>query len=125
METNRDWSKQYYSDAVQEKIAERQKKWTPELQAQVNQQWNRTISRCRSSVQSRIPPARRHRKLWPSRWRTLVAGFTGGDPEITQGLGKLYQDRANWSVAAKDRMAAYSNPKVWEYIRKAFAAGMG
>jgi DNA-binding transcriptional MerR regulator len=120
METNHDWAKQYYTPEAQAKIEERAKQWTPELQAQVSKQWTELFSDVEAALDR--DPASPEAQALAQRWKTLVAGFTGGDPEISQGLGKLYQDRANWPAAAKDRMEPYSNPKVWEFIQKAFAA---
>jgi hypothetical protein len=58
-----------------------------------------------------------------ARWKKLVEGFTGGDPQITHGLSKMHQDRTNWPATAQLRMQPFSNKKVWDFIQKAFAAG--
>jgi hypothetical protein len=34
-----------------------------------------------------------------ARWSGLLQGFTGGDPEIQQGLNKMYADKANWPAS--------------------------
>ncbi len=51
----------------------------------------------------------------------LVEGFTGGDPQITQGLKALYADRLNWPATFQERMAPFSNKKVWAFINQAIA----
>lgn len=33
-----------------------------------------------------------------ARWRTIVEGVTGGDPEIQKGLNTTRADKANWPV---------------------------
>lgn len=43
METNNEWMKKYYSDEAQSKIAQKAASFTPEMQAQVTQQWNDLI----------------------------------------------------------------------------------
>ena len=121
METNHDWSKKYYSDAAQADIEERKKQWTPELQEQVTQQWSQLFRDVEAAFDK--DPESPEAQALAERWKTLVAGFTGGNPEVASGLNKLYQDKANWPAAAKERMQPYSNPKVWEFIQKAFAAG--
>ena len=68
-------------------------------------------------------PASAKAQALAERWKTLVSGFTGGDPEIQKGLNKLWQDKDNWPAAERSRMAQFSNPKVWEFIQKAMAAG--
>lgn len=123
MENNQDWPRQYYSEAAQAKIEERRQQWNPALQEQVTKQWTELFRSVEASFDK--DPASPEAQALGERWRTLVAGFTGGDPEVAQGLNKLQQDRANWPAAAKDRMQAFSNPKVWEYIQKVFAAAKG
>lgn len=56
------------------------------------------------------------------RWQKLVDAFTGGDPEITRGVKKLYADRANWPGDFKEQMKPFSNPAVWAFINTARAA---
>jgi hypothetical protein len=29
-------------------------------------------------------------------WKKLVEGFTGGDPDITASINRMWQDRENW-----------------------------
>ena len=54
-----------------------------------------------------------------ARWRKLVESFTGGDPEVSRGLGKAWADRANWPADTREQTAPFANPKVWEFIKKA------
>jgi hypothetical protein len=58
-----------------------------------------------------------------ARWKALVAGFTGGDPEVASGLKKLWSDNANWPTHAKEQMKPFVNPAIWELIQKAMACG--
>src|SRR5205823_14176997 len=55
------------------------------------------------------------------RWKTLIDEFTGGSQEIKEGLGRAWQDRANWSEGLKKNAEAFGDPRVWEFIRKAGA----
>jgi hypothetical protein len=41
------------------------------------------------------PSDERAQKL-AARWRGLIEEFTGGDPEIQQGLNRMYADEKNW-----------------------------
>jgi hypothetical protein len=56
-----------------------------------------------------------------ARWKKLVESFTGGDAEVSRGLGKVWADRQNWPSTMKEQSAPFINPKVWEFIRKASA----
>src|SRR5215469_5461174 len=102
MQDNMDWSKKYYSEAAQAKIEERKKLWSPENQERWSQEWS---------------------DLFRDVEAALGEGFTGGDPQITAGLAKMYQDRPNWPASMQPRMQPFSNKRVWEFIERAFAAG--
>jgi hypothetical protein len=75
-----------------------------------------------------LEPSRRSRaeraQALVTRWRTLVEGFTGGDPEIQKGLNRMYSDVPNWPA---ERQATFQTafgirPEIQEFIRKAMAA---
>jgi hypothetical protein len=51
----------------------------------------------------------------------LVEGFTGGDPQVTEGVKAAYADRANWPVDFQRQMAPFSNKKVWAFLNLAMA----
>ena len=56
-----------------------------------------------------------------ARWDDLLAQFTGRDPEIQQGLNKMWADRANWpeGKAKNFRLPA----EVTEFVALARARG--
>ncbi|MGI8743632.1 MAG: hypothetical protein ACR2NN_13880 [Bryobacteraceae bacterium] len=60
-----------------------------------------------------------------ARWKTLVEGFTGGDREVGEGLGRAWADRQNWPATLQQRTAPFGNSKVWEFIGKAMNCGKG
>ena len=76
----------------------------------------------RRGSRARRNPASEKAQTLAARWKKLVEGFTGGDPQITAGLSKMYEDRPNWPGNMQQRMQPFSN-KFWEFIQKAFAAG--
>ena len=118
METNNEWMKKYYSDEAQGKIAHKAASFTPEMQAQVIQQWNELIREVENAIQSHQDPASAPARELAERWAGLTRGFTGGDPEVQKGLNKLYADQANWP-------ATFQKPfsdDVWNFIRQAMTA---
>lgn len=121
MQDNANWSEKYYSEEARANIDARKKEWNPELQEQVSKQWTELFREVEAAL-SEDPGSAKAQAL-AARWKTLVEGFTGGDPEVTKGLNALWQDKANWPVSARQQMKPYGNPKVWEFIQKAFAAG--
>ncbi len=119
MQNTTDWSRKYYSDEARAKIEERRNEWTPELQAQVTKDWDQLFGDIEASL-NEDPSSPKAQEL-ASRWKTLLSGFTGGDPEIAKGLNAMYADRANWPQEQKERVNI--KPEIWAFIQKAFAAG--
>jgi DNA-binding transcriptional MerR regulator len=116
-QNNMEWTKKYYSEEAQAKIAGRARTWTPELQARVEQDWKTLIADVEAAIASGLDPASTEAQALAQRWSELVRGFTGGDPEIQQGLGKLYADQGNWP----QNFTKPFSDEVWNYIRKAMA----
>ena len=121
MQDNMDWSKKYYSEEAQAKIEERKKLWSPENQERWTKEWTDLFRDVEAALGEE--PASAKAQALAARWRKLVEGFTGRDPQIASGLSKMYQDRPNWPANMQQRMQPFSNKKVWEFIQKAFAAG--
>jgi hypothetical protein len=123
MQNEMDWAKKYYSGAAQEKIEARRAEWSPELQERVSKQWIDLIADVDAAMKAGEDPAGAKAKALAARWKGLVEGFTGGDPEITKGLGKLWADKANWPAHAKQWAQPFRiTPEMWEFISKAMAA---
>lgn len=117
MENNPNWATQYYSEAAREKIEARRKEWTPELQAQAIKDWTDLYRDVEAALHE--DPAGEKAQALAARWKKLVAGFTGGDPEVSAGLKKLWQDQPNWPQPMQQQMKPFVNPAVWEFIAKA------
>ena len=59
------------------------------------------------------------------RWQALINEFTGGRPQIAAGLGRAWADRENWSAPMQKVSQPFSDPRIWDFIRKASAARKG
>jgi hypothetical protein len=121
MQDNMDWSKKYYTEGAQAKIEERKHLWSPENQERWSKEWSDLFRDVEAALGE--DPGGEKAQALAARWKKLVEGFTGGDPQVTAGLSKMYQDRPNWPSSMQQRMQPFSNKKVWEFIQKAFAAG--
>lgn len=109
-----DWVKKYYTE---EQLAALAGRWTPEMQAQVTQDWadlGRDIEASRNE-----DPTSPQAQALADRYAALIAGFTGGDPGIAQNLSNLYADRANWPTDA--RMPLPYSDEAGTFIHKALA----
>jgi DNA-binding transcriptional MerR regulator len=117
MQENTDWKEKYYSPEARAKIEARRAEWTPELQERVSRQWKELIADVEAALGE--DPAGERAQALAARWKKLVDGFTGGDPEIAAGLRKLYADQANWPGEFKQQMGPFLKKEVWEFIGKA------
>jgi DNA-binding transcriptional MerR regulator len=120
MQDSNQFMNQYYSEEAQAKLAEKRKEWKPEMQAEVTKAWTDLIRDVEAALDE--DPASEKAQALLARWQKLVEGFTGGDPSISQGLGKAWADRGDWSGQLKEQTAPFANPKIWEFIRKAASA---
>jgi len=114
-----EWTKKYYSEEAQAKVEDRGKLWSPELQAKVTQDWQELIKEVEAAMAAGEKPESESVQKLASRWKELVRGFTGGDPEIQKGLNEMYSDRQNWPASAPQMF----NLEVQAFMMKAMAAG--
>jgi DNA-binding transcriptional MerR regulator len=117
MQNETDWAKQYYTPEAQAKVEERKKLWSPELQADVSAKWATLLADVEAAMAAGEPPSGARARALAARWRKLVEGFTGGDPDIQKGLNRMWADQANWP--AKQRDAYGIKPEIQAFIVEA------
>ena len=96
MHNDNDWTKKYYSETAKMRIEARRALWTPELQERATRDWTQLIADVSAAAARGEDPSGDAGQRLAARWRELLAGFTGGDPEIQQGLDRMWADRSNW-----------------------------
>lgn len=101
MQQEMDWTKKYYSEGAQADMAERRKRWTPEMLEKSKQDWAELIGEVESAVAGGEDPGSAHAQSLAGRWQALIAAFTGGNPEVSKGLNRLYSDQQNWPSTFK------------------------
>ncbi len=121
MENNTDWTRKYYSDEALEKIDEGKQRWSPELQERATKEWTDLFRDVEAAIVRGDDPASKPAQALGARWNKLLEGFTGGNPEVGAGLGRLWADRQNWPGHAQQQMPPFSNKTVWDYIHKVTA----
>jgi MerR family transcriptional regulator, thiopeptide resistance regulator len=119
MQDNANWSERYYSQEALEKLKKRE--WTPEMQAESTKKWNDLFRDVEAALGE--DPAGAKAQALAGRWRALILAFTGGDPEVTKGLNNVWKDPSGLPEETREKMKPYMNPKVHEFIQRAFAAG--
>ena len=119
MQNSTDWTKKYYSAEAQQKVEERKKLWSPELQERVSREWAQLFADVEAALGE--DPAGPKAQALAARWKKLLEGFTAGDPEIQKGLNKMWADQDNW----KDPQARSFKikPEVQDFIMKAMRTG--
>lgn len=118
MQNDADWTSKYYSESAKAKVEERKSLWSPELQEQVTREWNELFRDVEAALGE--DPAGPKAQALAARWRKLVEGFTGGDPEIHKGLKALYDDQKNWPAGQQQ---CGVKPEIQDFICKAMVAG--
>jgi DNA-binding transcriptional MerR regulator len=119
MQDNTEWTLQYHNDAAKAKIAARRGEWSPELQERVSRQWMELIADVERSLGE--DPASEKVQALADRWTALVEAFTKRDPDITEGVKKLYADQANWPASFQEQAKPFMKPDVWSLMHKAIA----
>ena len=120
MQENPNWSEKYYSEEALAKLKQKRETWTPEMQEQSTKRWTELFKEVEASLNE--DPAGPKAQELAGRWAALIMEFTGGDAEITKGLNKVWSEPSGLPKATQDQMKPFSNPKVHEFIHKAFAA---
>lgn len=118
MQDNPNWSEQYYSNEALEKLKKRE--WTPEMQAETTKKWNDLFRDVEAALDE--DPASAKAQALAARWGALIQTFTQGDPEISKGLNNVWKNPSGLPAETQANMKPYMNPKVHEFIQKAFAA---
>jgi DNA-binding transcriptional MerR regulator len=119
MQNDMDWSKKYYSPEAQSKVEERKKLWSPELQEKVTRDWSELFRDIEASLGE--DPGGPKAQALALRWKKLVEGFTGGDPEIQKGLNAMWADKGDWPD--QPRREYHMKLEVQAFIVKAMGAG--
>jgi hypothetical protein len=119
MQDNTDFKTKYYSPEAQAKLAEKREQWNSDLQEGVTKAWTELFRDVEAALNE--DPAGEKAQALAARWKKLVEGFTGGDPDISKGLGKAWADREHWPANMQQQTAPFSNRKVWDFIHKAMS----
>jgi DNA-binding transcriptional MerR regulator len=93
MQKDMEWTKKYYTDEAQQKLAVRA---TPEVLEQGQRDWATLIREVEAAVSAGEDPKSERSQALADRWSKLIEAFTGDDAEVSEGLNKLYSDKANW-----------------------------
>jgi DNA-binding transcriptional MerR regulator len=123
MQDNREHMKKYYSDEGWAELSRRREQMTPEQRAEAergSQLWIELYRDIEAALND--DPASEKVQALVARWKQLVDNFTGGNPDIKEGVQKAWADRANWPGQLQRLSEPYSDRRVWAFIGQAAAA---
>lgn len=96
MQSDWKWTQEYYSEAAREKIDEHQRSVPAEVVEQGQRDWAALIAEVEAAVAHGVEPSSADARVLAQRWRGLVAQFTQGDAEVSQGLNRMWSDTTHW-----------------------------
>jgi len=118
MQKKMEWKGKYFSPEAKLKVAARRSELSAEFQERANKEWAELHAEIQASVGE--DPAGAKGQALAARWKKLIEDFTGGDPDILEGLKAMMADRANWPADAQ--AASRATPEAEEFIKKAVRA---
>lgn len=96
MQEAQNWTEKYYSAEGLEALRERRLSWTPELQTELRSKWQALYIDIQNALDRGMPPDSAEGRALVARWMRLCDEFTLGNPELSVGFWRLYQDERNW-----------------------------
>lgn len=124
MEQSKDWLKKYftpeqlgqmqslsdqsYSDDARKSLVERGAEWTEADQERACAQWASLTGEIVRLADAGADPGSDEAQDVAKHYRDLIAGFTGGDPEIASGLDRFWQSHEAMPEAQKPLPSPYS-----------------
>jgi len=123
MSDQNDEMRKYYTDAAWAELSKRRGELTErilDIAMEGTRKWQALFKDVTASLDE--DPAGPVAQALFARWQALIQEFTGGNAEIREGIGRAWQDRDNWSEERKKYSAEFTDPRIWEFIKKAGAA---
>lgn len=117
MKNDMNWTENYYSPEGRKKLAEMRATTPQDVIEAGERAWAELIAEVEEAAKTEDPSSERARAL-AQRWRDLIHQFTKGDPDISDGLKKLWTDQTHWP---KDFKKPYSD-EAEAFIQKASAS---
>ncbi len=107
----------YYTPEQMEELRQRREALGEDRMRQAEGEWKELMEQVQAEMDRGTDPADERVQQLARRWMGLVQEFTGGNPGITQSLGRMYKEEA--TVAGMD--TAHMR-RMMEYVGKAMAA---
>ena len=125
MQTDNEWTKQYYNEEAQKILAERGKLWSPEQQVKVSKDWLTLIADIKAASAKGVKPESTEGQVLVDRWDKLVEGFTGGHTGVQDGARKVWANAEQLPAEVQRSMQLFKDAmssEVTAFMAKAKAA---
>lgn len=106
----------HYTPQQLEELRARREAIGPDAVREAEEEWPVLIGQVREAMKSGADPNGPDVKALAKRWKSLVDGFTGGNPEIAESLVRMYQ--AEPDVATQQGL----DPGLFQFIGRAMAS---
>lgn len=119
MQDNADFFRKYYTDEAWAALEERRRSMGDELKARAEEgtrKWMALFRDIQAALERHLDPASTEARALADRWQALIDEFTGGNPQIAQGVGNVWKDQSNWPADMKEQSAPFMDRRVWEFI---------
>lgn len=97
-----------------QRLATRREELGPDAIREVEQAWPVLFADVRAAMDEGVDPADPRAQALGARWRELVAAFTGGEPDIEEGLGRLYREQDPATLVRDPGVDA----DLWAYMQR-------
>ena len=96
MEQTQNWTEKYYSPKGLEALRERHASMTIQQGLELKQKWQELHADIQNALDNGISPDSAEGRALVARWMRLADEFTQGNPDLREGIHRLYQDQDNW-----------------------------
>jgi DNA-binding transcriptional MerR regulator len=97
-----------------QRLATRREELGPDAIREVEQAWPVLFADVRAAMDDGVDPADPRAQALGARWRELVAAFTGGEPDIEEGLRRLYREQDPATLVRDPGVDA----DLWAYMQR-------
>jgi MerR family transcriptional regulator, thiopeptide resistance regulator len=96
MEQTHNWTEKYYSPKGLEALRERHATITLAAVKELQAKWKALHADIQDALDRGTSPDSAEGRALVARWMRLADEFTQGNPDLSEGLHRLYQDENNW-----------------------------
>jgi DNA-binding transcriptional MerR regulator len=111
MQESTDWTEKYYSPKAAEALRERRAALTPAQGAELGTRWKALYADIQNALDREVPPDSAEGRALVARWMRLGDEFSLGDPEIGEGIRRMYDDESHWPDDEKAAKLRANRPK--------------